>query len=75
MSVDYNLLEDYDLLMYYVGYVVAVDGGDGDSGTAVVGVDYNEDVVLAAVGRNVAVAGDELATRPGGLKLRLRYPH
>ena len=75
MSVDYNLVEDYDLLMYYVGYVVAVDGGDGGLGTAVVGVDYNEDVVLAAVGRNVAVAGDEWATRPGGLKLRLRYPH
>lgn len=68
MSVDYIPVEDYDLLMYYVGYVVAVDGGDDDLGTAVVGVDYIEDVVLAAVGRNVAVAGDELATRPGGLK-------
>ena len=75
MSVDCILVEDYDLLMYYVGYVVAVDGGDDDLGTVVVGVGYNEDAVLAAVGRNVAVADDELATRPGGLKSRLRYPH
>ena len=49
-------------------YYVAVGGGDDDSKTA----DYNENVV----GRSVAVAvvADELATRPGDWKLRLRYP-
>ena len=47
-------------------YYVAVGGGDDDSKTA----DYNENVV----GRSVAVVADELATRPGDWKLRLRYP-
>ena len=58
--------------MYYVGYAVAVGGGDDDLKTVGSGVDYNEEVVpvAAAVDRNVvvAVAGDVLATRPGGWK-------
>ena len=45
---------------------VAVGGGDDDSKTA----DYNENVV----GRSVGAVVDELATRPGDWKLRLRYP-
>ena len=42
----------------------------GDDDDDLETVDYNEN----AVGRNVAAVADELATRPGDWKLRLRYP-
>ena len=42
--------------------------GDDDDDLEI--VDYNEN----AVGRNVGAVADELGTRPGDWKLRLRYP-
>ena len=54
-------------------YYAVADGGDGGLKTADVDCNGNAvDVVVRSVG--AVVAGDELATRPGGWKLRLRYP-
>ena len=64
---DYSLTKDYDSMLD----CAFADGDDGGLVTA--DVDYNVNAA-DVVGCSVADADDELATRPGGWKLRLRYP-